>query len=378
MSCNDQLFLISALIVFWSEIVIFVFSFRNFFVCYVSFASNRFSSFLVNNIFRSKFQHVIYLYNSFFFRKYLRRNSHPKMYKGMFGELQNLNVYNILVLFLLCHFSVALFSLNFFEVMDQGGEVVGFYKKIYFSFIIQLSPGFTEFLPVNVFSRSVIVLQSFLGVLINTFFLSLAFLKVIHPRNVFSIAPVVLFDPVSQELVFRVYSKYPEPVYNIKFDLFRFNTYEQSGQIIGNSEKIDITHSREFILPYYGLLLRVNVGSKEISWSDITQNGSVRDFIPFNWLGRSEENKGHYYLVVSAEVSSGKSFQSEMFDLFGGGFDCGRHMLMNDGIKLEIDEWTNYKRYNWDSWGRWKSPECEKCSLPRCINNRVSYDKNSS
>ena len=285
----------------------------------------------------------------------------PKSYYGAFsfffkGKLHSFfTVYIILVLVVSLGFSF------FYDLVYAGPFVakpsyIGWGDRWYFSLMTFMSPGFTEFLPYNGFSRVLSSINGLVGLSFNALFLSILVARALQPHEPFEIVSFLLYDPKMKKLTARFYSTLPSNCYNLSFRMFRFVIYEnEPGRQLGSTREVDISPNyRNVLLPNYGLLLRAEVDLDENPQHASTKNPHIRKKIPLEWLIPEHDKcpSGHFYITVEAETPYGKMFQMIYFYLSKKDIKIGRHTLLNEGMRLTLDNWYKWKSYRWDLWGK--------------------------
>ena len=288
--------------------------------------------------------------------------SHPKSYYGIFTFFFKSKLYMLFLFYLTVSLFIAISFSFFYELVYAGPVNLTPYKitwlhKLYYSIITFISPGFTEFLPINNYSRVISSINGLVGITFNAFFLSVLVARALQPHEPFNIVPFILYDPMSKKLSSRFYSTLPDNCYNLSIRLFRFAMYEDSlGRQFGTTLEIKISpHYRNVLLPNYG----IHIGA-QIDMDHSPQNASllrkhIRKKIPIEWLttDKSEYQDGHFYITIEAETPYGKTFQTQYYYLNKNDIKIGRHALLNEGTKLSLENWYNWKIYRWDLWGKY-------------------------
>lgn len=285
----------------------------------------------------------------------------PKSYYGIFSFFFKSKLY---VLFFIYLIVIALISLAFsfsYELVYAGPAEscpnrIYWFHNLYYSLVTFISPGFTEFMPANDYSRIMSSFNGVVGLSFNALFLSILVARALQPHEPFEIVPFILYDPVLKRLTARFYSTLPANCYNLSFKLFRFVVYEDSlGRQIGRtSEMIVAPNYRNVLLPNYGILVHADIDMQENAQHSSFKRTHQRKKIPIEWLLPSHKKcpDGHFYLTVEAETPYGKMFQTQNYYLNKNDIKIGRHTLLNEGVKLTLDNWYKWKDYRWDLWGK--------------------------
>lgn len=303
-----------------------------------------------------------------------RFKRHPRHYRGFLGFLLEIRTGWAFLLFVMFHFLIALMfaatlDLEHSSLWGQGNIKADFNERLYFSLINQLTLGFTEYLPTTGASQILLLLQSYIGLLLNALILAIIVSRVFQPKDVFEVAPIMAHDTQAGQLVFRIYSKYPEAVYNLNAELHRFSIGE-AGQpsVIGVTTVISTTPAnRRILLKNYALLIKVS-----IDYSEKKYEGKLHSKrIPWSWLGE-HQTRSELLLVLSAETSTGTVHQFQRFSSIS--FICGRHRLLNEGIDLDLESWYDFRNYRWSTWGK-ISVGHDACQAKHC--GCVSYETNN-
>lgn len=308
---------------------------------------------------------------------------HPYRTFGIFSFLFTCRLQHMIIIYFSVHiffaiifafiYSIHYSSYSAYLYFDESSYVY----RLYFSIVTQISPGFTEFLPSNDLSRLITPIHGIIGIVINGLFLSLLFARAVHPYNVFDVVPFILHSPNRNQLIIRMYSKYPEPVHNLDFNFYRFYIFNnEHGEQLGRTEEIKILpEKRKMIRPYYGLLLRIELSYDALDWSDTLEDDQkIRTSMPYNWFVNDNRYNGHYYLIISADTTSGTAYYVQDFFLNRKNIRCGEHMLLNHQKNLDIFSWYNYRRYSWETWGKRIEPDCSLCKFPKCIYKKDEGD----
>lgn len=311
-------------------------------------------------------------------------HSHPKRYLGFFGIVLDLPITVVVILFISIHLLLAMTTSFLYDITFNGSSEefrVTIYHHIYYSIITQISPGFTEFSPANDVGRALSASQSIIGLIVNTFFLSIIFSRAVHPRNVFEICPFMLHNPLTNQVTIRLYSKYPDPIHNIEFRLYRLFFFKtETGQTLGRSEEFSIQPSnRKYVRPYYGLLINCPIGKRRMKWDKPKKDSTTAyNSLPYNWYTETDIFSGSFYLVISAETSSGNVHQVFDFPLNAKHLRCGHHTMMNDGVELNAKTWYDYRKYRWDIWNEVIPADCNNCKLKNCIARKADYESTNN
>lgn len=286
-------------------------------------------------------------------------NKNPKSYYGIFSIFFKAKLFVLFLIYILLVLLVSLCFSFFYEIHYAGSNLtlieITWIEKWYFSIITFMSPGFTEFLPTDTLSRILSVFNGLMGVSFNALFLSILVAKALQPHEPFEIVPFLLYDPRIKKFTIRFYSTLPSNCYNLTFRLFRFSIYQNTqGKQIGSTREIKVSpHYRNTLLKNYGILIKA-----EIDFDENPQNASMkktytRKKIPIEWLIPEHDKcpEGHFYLTIEAETIQGKMFQTINFLLNKDNIKVGHHKLLNEDNQLTLDNWYNWKDYQWDLWG---------------------------
>ena len=293
----------------------------------------------------------------------------PKAYYGVFSFLFTKKLYLLFLGYIFLIFLISISFASFYDLIYAGPTTnhimnVTWFHKFYYSLTTFMSPGFTEFLPLNDSSRILTMINGIMGLLFNAFFLSVLVARILQPHKPFEIVPFLLYDSVSQQLTARFYSTLPDNCYNLKYRLFRFGTFtNHAGKEIGKTLEIEMSPGyRNVLLPNYGILLRAKVDLDNNAQNASFNNTYTRKKVPIEWLLPTHKKyvHGHFYLTIEAETSYGKMFQLVNFYPNKNDIKVGRHMLLNDDRKLTLENWYNWKEYRWDLWEKFSGiPENE-------------------
>jgi hypothetical protein len=286
-------------------------------------------------------------------------NKHPKSYYGIFSIFFKAKLFVLLIIYILLVLLVSYFFSLFYNLIYVGSSdyqciSVEWLEKWYFSIMTFMSPGFTEFLPIDTKSRVISVLNGLVGLSFNALFLSILVARALLPHEPFQIVPFMVYDPRTYKITLRFYSSLPFNCYNLRFRLFRFSIYQnKQGKQLGSTREITITPDyRNTLLKNYGILLNTKVDFEESPQNASTSNTHKRKNIPIEWL-IPEHTKcpdGHFYLTIEAESMQGKMFQTCNFYLTKDSIKIGQHKLLNEGEILSLNNWYKWKKYRWDLW----------------------------
>jgi len=310
--------------------------------------------------------------NPHFFWELRRLWRHPHHYRGALGFLLEISNTWVIVLFTGVHILFALLIAGQIEIISNSTSdahsAISSWDKFYFSITNQISPGFTEYIPNDNRSQRILAAQSFFGTIFNALLFALIVAKLFFPSDVFEVSNLILHNPKTNSLVIRLYSKYPGTVFDLEAKFFRFVFEENENQrTIGRTEEIPITPTdRKMLLKNYGLLLSVPVLIDQVDWTEDTRDSPLEG-MPYNWFQSDVDMLGHFYLVLSAETSTGKVYQVINFFLGKETFRCGHHHLLNRGMELNTQSWYNYTLYNWSTWNKFDKADCSQCKLPNCM-----------
>lgn len=286
----------------------------------------------------------------------------PKAYYGAFSFFFKSKLYLLFIVYISVVLIISL-AFSFFYSLSYAGpaiaspDCINWMHKWYFSLMTFMSPGFTEFLPIDDISRGLSSVNGLLGLSFNALFLSILVARALQPHEPFEIVPFLLYDPAVERVSARFYSTLPSSCYNLSFRLFRFLMYEnEHGKQLGATREIDISPNyKNVLLPNYGILLRTEIDLNENHQQASTKRIHVRKKIPIEWF-LPEHKKypdGHFYLTIEAETPYGKMFQTINFHLSKDDIRIGRHQLLNEGQKLSLENWYKWKSYRWDLWGKY-------------------------
>jgi len=286
----------------------------------------------------------------------------PKSYYGAFSFFFKSKLYLLFIVYISVVLIIS-FAFSFFYNLSYAGPssinpiCINWLHKWYFSLMTFMSPGFTEFLPVNDVSRILSAANGLLGLSFNALFLSILVARALQPHEPFEIVPFLLYDPEVKKLSARFYSTLPSSCYNLSFRLFRFLMYENEfGKQLGATREINISPNyKNVLLPNYGILLRADIDLDKNHQHASSKRVHKRKKIPVEWLLPEHEKcpDGHFYLTIEAETPYGKMFQTINFYLLKNDIKIGRHKLLNEGEKLSLDNWYKWKSYRWDLWGKY-------------------------
>lgn len=284
----------------------------------------------------------------------------PKSYYGIFSFFFKSNLYWLFFVYISLVLAITgIFSI--FYIISYAGpehlspEYIKWHHKWYYSLTTFISPGFTEFLPVNDGSRLLSSINGLIGLSFNALFLSLLIARALQAHAPFDIVPFLLYDPETKFLSARFYSTLPSSCYNLSFRMFRFLIYEnQNSTQMGSTREIKLSpEERNVLVPNYGILLRAEIDSNENSQHASAKNTHTRKKVPIEWVlpGNKNYSEGHFYITIEAETVYGKMFQTIDFYFEKGDLKVGRHNLLNEGKKLSLKNWYNWRKYRWDLWG---------------------------
>lgn len=267
-------------------------------------------------------------------------------------------------IFLLFAFSHALFALLFsvFVEVSYSGPKEGtetglsvWWYSLYYCFVVQISPGFTEFVPTNDQSRVFSVVNGFVGLIINAFFISLLISRAIQPKNIFEICPFLIINVKKKLAEIRLYSKFPGNVYDIEFSFYRFLLHQHDGdRIFGRTEEIEIRPSRRKMLrSRYPYIVRFSLSDEDLNWDDIfLSEGEVRRAIPMKWLAEHSKFRGHFYLYVKAETNFGSVYQIQDYELNPENIVVGESKVVFEDKDVDLKDWYDFRRGNWKNWNK--------------------------
>lgn len=286
-------------------------------------------------------------------------NKSPKSYYGIFSIFFKVKLFILFFIYIILVMLVSLSFSFFYDLIYAGHEdysciSITWLEKWYFSIITFMSPGFTEFLPINTLSRILVVFNGLIGLSFNALFLSILVARALQPHEPFEIVPFLLYDPRTKQITIRFYSTLPSTCYNLSFKIFRFAIYESHGKQMGSTREIKVSpHYRNTLLNNYGILIRA-----EVDFEENPQNASMkrtyrRNNIPIEWLipEHPKYPEGHFYLTIEAETIQGKMFQTIDFYLNKDNIKIGHHKLLNEETPLSLNTWYNWKKYSWNLWG---------------------------
>lgn len=294
----------------------------------------------------------------------------PKSYYGAFSFFFKSKLYSLLAVYILLVLAISLGFSFCYEIVYAGPEVatplaIKWFHKWYFSLLTFISPGFTEFLPSSDASRLLASINCLIGLLFNALFLSILVARALQPHEPFEVVSFLAYDPRQAKLSCRFYSTLPASCYNLSFKLFRFLILENDiGHQMGTTREISISPTyRNALLPNYAILIRAEVDLDENPQNASTKARHTRKKVPLEWLLKGHEKcpEGHFYITIEAETPYGKMFQTKSFYLTEQDIKVGCHQLLNEGDKLTVENWYEWKSYRWETWGRYNNiPEIEK------------------
>jgi hypothetical protein len=285
----------------------------------------------------------------------------PKSYYGIFSFVFKSKLYWLFIIYifgvLLITYTFSLFYNIAYAGLDEVSiQCVNWFQKWYYSLITFISPGFTEFLPLDDTSRLITSINGLVGISFNALFISLLIARALQPHEPFEVVPFLLYDPEKKTLTTRIYSTLPSNCYNISFKLFRFLIAENDHKKqMGYTREIKILpEDRNVLMPNYGLLLRTEVDVEENPHHSSVKKDYRRKKIPISWLIPEHDKylDGHFYILLEAETVYGKMFQKFDFYTTKKNIKVGRHTLLNEGYNLNLSNWYDWKKYRWDLWGK--------------------------
>ncbi len=285
----------------------------------------------------------------------------PKSYYGIFSIFFRIKLYKLFFIYI---FLVLLVSLLFsfsYNLVFAGPDIanpitITCIEKWYFSLMTFISPGFTEFLPMDSFSRLLSIVNALIGLSFNALFLSILVARALQPHEPFEIVPYLVYDPRTQKVSIRFYSTLPSSCYNLHFRLFRFLIYQtKQGKQMGSTREIMLSPNyRNTLLQNYGILVHAEIDLNENHQNASTIRAHKRKKIPIEWIIPEHKKcpDGHFYLTIEAETLQGKMFQTIYFNLNKQDIKIGHHKLLNEGETLTLGNWYDWKKYRWDLWGK--------------------------
>lgn len=284
---------------------------------------------------------------------------HPRSYYGAFSFFFRSRLY---VLFLTYVAGVIISSgilSAIIEVEYAGPEgsrprAISWEHHFYFATTTLISPGFTEFVPRDDASRRFALAGGVFGIAYNALFLSILVARILQAREPFVVVPFLLYHPRNKTLTARFYSTLPTPAFNLRVRFFRFviHTDESIAAQVGRTIEIATEpKERSTILPHYGLLVRVKVAQGGGADRPDPSDTELRAECPRDWV-LPDLHHGHFDLVLEAETTYGKMFQSVRFFPGRRQIRCGTHSLLNEGRAFSLDDWYHWWDYRWDLWSR--------------------------
>lgn len=124
-------------------------------------------------------------------------------------------------------FSIAYYS---FEVLKNGTV---FFDYVYFSFITSLAIGYGDFVPVTNAGKILVIIHSCITTMYFALMISILSIKILYPRNLITFSKKIIYNPNTNEFVFRVINTNKEPLVNpdLRISVTEHNTWDKSAGV---------------------------------------------------------------------------------------------------------------------------------------------------
>lgn len=288
--------------------------------------------------------------------------AHPRTTKQMLSFLGQQNVLVLIGLFLASHTITASAIAIFLQVSYGGPEVIGeatplnYWHRFYYCLTSQISPGFTEFVPLNDTSRFLALLNGFIGLIVNAIYIALLVSQVLRPKNVFEFGSHIVINKQEMSGEIRVYSRLRTEAVYIEFSLYRFLLHtREDGRVWGRTEEVKIhPKDRKLLRSRYPYIIRFDLVEASTPWENtLPVEGQVRERVPIDWLSKSKSAQtGYFFVMVRAETEFGTVYQRKEYRVGTGDFRYGKSIPVFDNVEVTLEDWHNPQKGNWKNWNK--------------------------